>query len=99
VAIDRNTNAGERPTVTSLAPQINLDTIKGRSLCVRYAVNITRVVVSLQTAYPEGSVARLDETVNTGSSVVTIYGQNETSALSLKRRSTETKSGMHEQNE
>ena len=74
VAIDRNTNAGGRPTVTSLAPQINLDTIKGRSLCVRYAVNITRVLASLQTAYPDGSVVRLGETVTTRSSVVTIFG-------------------------
>lgn len=71
VAFDRN---GGRPTLTSLALQINLDTIKGRSLCLRYAVDITRDLASLQTAYPEGSVTRLGETVQTGSSVVTIFG-------------------------
>lgn len=75
VAIDRNAPGG-RPTVKSLAPQLNLDTIKGRSLCVRYAVNITRVLASLQTKYPDGSVARLGETVETDNSVVTILGDS-----------------------
>lgn len=53
MAIDRNLNTSGKPTIRSLAPQLNLGTVKGRSLCVRYAVNITRVLASLQTAYPE----------------------------------------------
>ena len=75
VAIDRIANAGGRPTIRSIAPQIDLSSIKGRSLCVRYAVNIARVLVSLQTAFPEGSVIRLGHTVNTANSVVTIFGE------------------------
>ena len=44
------------PALTSLTDPVNLGTVRGRSLCVRYAVNIARVLVSLQKTYPEGSV-------------------------------------------
>lgn len=39
---------GGKPNITSISPTVNLSTVRGRSLCVRYAVNIARVLVSLQ---------------------------------------------------
>lgn len=46
VAIHRNPCG--RPTMHSLAPVVDLSTVRGRSLCVRCAVNIARILVALQ---------------------------------------------------
>jgi hypothetical protein len=72
MAIDRN--PGGKPRLFSLAPAVNLSQIRGRSLCVRYAVNIARVLISLQATYPEGSVCNLGQTIKSQSSDVTIFG-------------------------
>ena len=72
VAINRNPVG--RPTLHSLAPVIDLSNARGRSLCVRYAVNIARVLVSLSEAFPDGNVIRLGEKIATGSSTVLIMG-------------------------
>jgi len=66
--------SGGRPTCSSLTDQVNLSTVRGRSLCVRYAINIARVLVSLQRAHPEGSVVRLGSRITTHSSVVEVFG-------------------------
>lgn len=57
-----------------LTPQIDLATINGRSLCVRYAVNIARVLVSLHEKYPRGNAVRLGSTIKTSTSSVFIEG-------------------------
>ena len=72
VAINRNPVG--RPTLHSLAPVIDLSNARGRSLCVRYAVNIARVLVSLSEAFPGGNVVRLGEKIASGSSTVLIMG-------------------------
>ena len=60
--------------LTSIAPQVDLATVGGRSLCVRYAVNISRVLLSLEEEYPEGNVIKLGDRIKTQSSDVSILG-------------------------
>ena len=74
MAIIRN-DPGVRPTLTSVSPIVDLSTIRGRSFCVRYAVNITRVLILLQRTYPDGAVARLGEKIVNPNSVVFIFGE------------------------
>lgn len=64
-----------RPALVSLFKPIDLDTVNGRSLCVRCALNITRILVSLQENFPEGSVVRLGDTITTQNSLVSIFGE------------------------
>lgn len=66
---------GMRPTLTPVSPIVDLSTIRGRSFCVRYAVNITRVLILLQRTYPDGAVARLGEKIENPNSVVFIFGE------------------------
>ena len=72
VAINRN--PGGRPTLHSLAPAIDLSNARGRSLCVRYSVNIARVLVSLHEAFPDENVVWLGQEIARGSSIVNIMG-------------------------
>ena len=68
-------NRSAKPTLTAISTPVDLSTVRGRSLCLRYAVNISRLLVSLQMAFPEGRVARLGDTIKSESSVVNIFGQ------------------------
>jgi hypothetical protein len=65
---------GGNATMTDLTSPVDLSTVRGRSLCVRYAVNIARVLVSLQKSYPEGNVLKLGARIKTASSDVYILG-------------------------
>ena len=58
----------------SISPQVDLSTIGGRSLCVRYAVNISRVLLSLQKTYPERTMIQLGDRIKTQYSEVNILG-------------------------
>ena len=60
-----------RPKEIQLTNSVDLSTMNGRSLCVRYAINIARLLVSLHHANP-GNVIRLGYTVDTGASYVLI---------------------------
>ena len=73
VVISRNGGVG-RPTLLPLTQPMDLSKVRGRSLCVRYAVNIARVLVSLQQTFPEGSVVRLGARVKTETSFIEIFG-------------------------
>ena len=54
-----------------LTDAVDLSTIRGRSLCVRYAVNI-RLLVAMQRNFLDGIVISLGSTRITSSSAVTI---------------------------
>ena len=61
-------------TLMQISPVIDLSSVVGRSLCIRYTVNITRVLVWLQKKYPERM--KMDKQVfrkETGNSVVMIF--------------------------
>ena len=63
------------PREVQLTNSVDLSTVNGRSLCVRYAINIARLLVALNQANPGGNVVRLGQTVNTGTSDVLIGGE------------------------
>jgi len=65
----------EKPNMVPISPVCDLSTPRGRSLCVRYSLNIARVLVSLQDKYPEGSLVRLGDKVVTPNSTVNIFGE------------------------
>ena len=73
VAFFRTDNHGTREV--NLTNIVDLSTVNGRSLCVRYAINVARLLVSLHQANPEGNVVRLGHTVVTPSSRVLIGGE------------------------
>lgn len=62
------------PREIRLTNSINLATISGRTLCVRYAVNIARLLLAMHREHPEGNVIRLGSTHNTESSTVVVAG-------------------------
>jgi len=86
--IARNLTGG-RPTFSVLTERVDLTTVRGRSLCVRYAINIATVLVSLQNAYPEGGVLRLGSRIQTDSIVDEIFGE-----FVRKRTSVHTGDGL-----
>lgn len=63
-----------RPRSVQLTQQIDLSTIHGRSLCVRYAANIARVLLCLHETYPRGTAVRLGSTIRTATSSIFIEG-------------------------
>lgn len=65
----------KRPREVQLTNSVDLSTVNGRSLCVRYAINIARLLVTLDRAHPGGNVVRLGETVITPTSYVLIGGE------------------------
>lgn len=73
-AIIRNNIGGHELKI--LTDIVNLSTIRGRSLCVRYTVNITRLLVAMQRACPEGSVISLGSTVMSMSSEVSVLSDH-----------------------
>ena len=74
-ALMRTTNP-HRPRPVQLTPQIDLSTMRGRSVCVRYAANIARVLVCMHQTYPRGSAVRLGSTITTETSTVFLEGTN-----------------------
>ena len=70
-AVLRTSTMGAHELVR-LTDTVDLSTIRGRSLCVRYAVNITRILVAMQRSFPFGSVISLGSTMTTTSSAVSI---------------------------
>lgn len=52
----------------------NLATPRGRSLCIRYVVNITRILMKMYHHYPQASVICLGGVIRTRGSEVTILG-------------------------
>mmetsp|Transcript_15894 Transcript_15894/g.36504 ORF Transcript_15894/g.36504 Transcript_15894/m.36504 type:complete len:451 (+) Transcript_15894:312-1664(+) len=73
-AIQRPQARTGRATLSQLTTVVDLSTVQGRSLCVRYAVNISRILVSLQAHFPEGSVVKLGAQIESSLSVVNILG-------------------------
>ena len=63
------------PQEIQLTDRIDLSTILGRSLCVRYAINIARILLALHRMNPTGSVFSLGKTVQTPSSTVMLVGE------------------------
>ena len=65
----------QRPREVQLTNSVDLSTVLGRSLCVRYAINIARLLVALNQANPGGNVVRLGQTVTTATSRILIGGE------------------------
>jgi len=63
------------PQEIQLTGLIDLNTVLGRSLCVRYAINIARILLALHRTNPTGSVISLGKTVQTPMSTVMIVGE------------------------
>ena len=57
-----------------LTTPVSLATANGRSRCVRYVVNITRILVKMQEVCPQESVLRLGGEVVKGMTRVAIFG-------------------------
>jgi hypothetical protein len=74
-AIDRKATTVDSRMV-QLAGPIDLWTIRGRSLCVRCAVNIAKVLTALNRDFPHGSAIRLGDTIRSDSSEVHIFGDH-----------------------
>ena len=68
------TDNPQRPTEVQLTRRIDLGTMRGRSLCIRYAINIARILIAMDHEYPEGEVIRLGSTVQTPYSTVVVAG-------------------------
>jgi len=68
------TDDPHRPREIQLTELIDLSTMMGRSLCVRYAINIARILLALQQNHPDGNVIGLGKTIETPSSKVVIFG-------------------------
>jgi len=63
-----------KPREVKLTDAVNLGTMAGRSLCVRYAVNIARILEVMHRNHPLGGVIQLGKTIETLSSKVLIVG-------------------------
>ena len=59
-----------------LTDATDLSTVRGRSLCVRYVVNITRLLVAMQRSFPDGNAISLGSTVSTQTSDVFILSDH-----------------------
>jgi Protein kinase domain len=74
LAIKRQGNG--QHSMHRLTLPVNLGTIRGRSLCVRYAVNIARLLIALHHQNPHGNVIRLGAKIITESCEVHIFGNH-----------------------
>ena len=74
-AILRKDDGGAHELVR-LTDTVDLSTIRGRSLCVRYTVNITRLLVAMQRFSPVGSVISLGNTIISSSSAVSVLNDH-----------------------
>ena len=71
-----NRVSGGQPQLESISSVIHLDTIRGRSFCIRYAVNVARILVWSQKKYPHGTVVNiLGSKIITSASEVEIMGE------------------------
>jgi hypothetical protein len=59
-----------------LTDPVDLATIQGRSMCVRYAVNISRLLIAMHRQDPSGNVIRLGASIISESSEVYILGDH-----------------------
>lgn len=73
VAFMRTDNPA-RPQEVQLTNVIDLATISGRTQCVRYAVNIARLLMAIHQEHRDGNVIRLGSTLSTPSSTVVVAG-------------------------
>ena len=69
------TSDPRRPREIKLTDAVDLRTIMGRSLCVRYAINIARILLALHHNHPDGNVISLGKTIETSTSKVLIVGE------------------------
>ena len=76
------TNDPRRPQEIQLTDRIDLSTVLGRSLCVRYAINIARILLALHGMNPSGSVLCLGKRIHTPSSTVMLVGEYVTKTTS-----------------
>lgn len=73
-AIIRQDNG--RSQLHRITEATNLSTIRGRSLCVRYVVNITRMLVAMQRSFPDGNAISLGSEITSRGSRVFILSDH-----------------------
>lgn len=69
------TSDPRRPREIQLTDTVDLTTVMGRSLCVRYAINIARILLALQHNHPSGNVISLGKAIETTTSKAVIVGE------------------------